>query len=124
MTQVASEQFVVVRRPDRGLSIAGTRITLYDIMERLSGGWSPAEIRDWFKLTDSQIAAVMAYIEAHRAEVQAEYEQVLQDAEENRRYWEERNRERLAEVAAMPHPPEQAAIRAKLAEHRASRDRS
>jgi uncharacterized protein (DUF433 family) len=124
MTELLHEQPTVVRRSDRGLSIAGTRITLYDIMDYLMEGWPPTAIRDWFKLTDQQIADVMAYIEENRTGFQAEYEQVLRDAEENRRCWEERNRERFAEIAAMPHPPEQAAIRAKLAEHKAKRDRS
>jgi hypothetical protein len=42
-------------------------------------------------------------------------------AQENRRYWEERKRERLAEIAALPPKPEQAAIRAKIAASRQRR---
>ena len=58
----------------------------------------------------------MEYINAHRTEVEAEYAQVLEYAEENRRYWEERNRERFAAIAAMPPKPGQEAIRIKLQE--------
>jgi hypothetical protein len=57
----------------------------------------------------------MEYIAAHRTEVEAEYQQVLTNADENRRYWEERNRERLERIASSPPKPELAAVRAKLA---------
>jgi len=62
-----------------------------------------------------EITDALDYITAHRAEVEAEYQQVLHDAQEIRQYWEERYRERLAAIAARPPKPEQAAIRAKLA---------
>ena len=104
----------LIVRTERGLSLAGTRITLYDIMDYIKAGWPAHLIRNWLNLTDEQIAAVMEYIDSHRAEVEAEYAQVLEYAEENRRYWEERNRERFAEIAAMPPRPGQEAIRAKL----------
>jgi uncharacterized protein (DUF433 family) len=110
-----------VVRTSRGLSVAGTRITLYSIMDYVTAGWPPKLIRDWLNLSDQQIADVMAYIDEHRAEVEAEYQQVLQEAEENRRYWEEYNRERIARIAALPVRPEQAAIRAKLAAQKSRR---
>jgi hypothetical protein len=91
----------VIRRPDRGLTVNGTRITLYFIMDLIYAQWPQQLIQDRLNLTDKQITDVMAYIEAHRAEVEAEYQLVLQQAEENRRYWEERNRERFAEIAQM-----------------------
>lgn len=103
-----------VIRTSRGLSIAGTRITLYAIMDYVKADWPPRLIRNLFNLTDQQIADVMAYIETHRAEVEGEYQQVLQQAEEDRKYWEERNRERLTEIAVRPPKPGQENIRAKL----------
>lgn len=104
-----------VVRTSRGLSIAGTRITLYDVMDYLTANWPPDLIRDWFDLTDRQIADVMAYIEQNRPEVEAEYQLVLQQAEDVRGYWEARNQERLAQIAAMPPKPGQEEIRARLA---------
>jgi uncharacterized protein (DUF433 family) len=101
-------------RTDRGLTIAGTRITLYDVMDYVTAGWPPKLIRDRLNLSDQQIADVMAYIEAHRDDVEAEYQVVLQTAQENRQYWEERNRERLAQIATLPPKPGQEALRAKL----------
>ena len=85
-------------------------------MDYVTAGWPPKLIRDRLELTDQQIVDVMAYIADHRAEVEAEYQVVLQEAEENRRYWEERNRELFARIAAQPPKPELARIREKLAE--------
>jgi uncharacterized protein (DUF433 family) len=94
--------------------IAGTRITLYDVMDYLTASYSPKLIRDKLNITDEQINAALSYTEAHRAEVEAEYQEVLQTAEEIRQYWEERNREHFVRIAAMPPKPGQEALRAKL----------
>jgi uncharacterized protein (DUF433 family) len=117
MNEPSTLQPTVVRT-SRGLSIAGTRITLYDVMDYVRAGEPPATIQKWLKLTDQQIAAAMAYIEQHRMEVEAEYDQVLREAEENRRYWEERNREHFEAMESLPPTPEQAAIRARIAAHK------
>ena len=61
-------------------------------------------------------SAGRAALAAARADVEAEYQQVLQIAEENRQYWEERNRERLAEIASRPPTPAQEAVRARIQE--------
>jgi uncharacterized protein (DUF433 family) len=113
MSETNTEQKTVVRT-SRGLSVAGTRITLYSIMDYIKADWPPHLIRDWLDLTDEQIEDVMNYIDTHREEVEAEYQLVLQQAAENERYWRERNRELFAKIAAMPPKPGQEAIRAKL----------
>jgi uncharacterized protein (DUF433 family) len=103
-------------RTSRGLTIAGTRITLYTIMGYLQNEWPPHLIRDWFNLSNEQIQGALRYIETHREEVEAEYEQVLVDANEIRQYWEERNQKRIAHVATLPPPPGKEAAWAKLQE--------
>lgn len=113
MPKTSVSQNTVVRT-SRGLSVAGTRITLYSIMDYIKAGWPPKLIRDTFNLSDNQIADVMNYIETHRAEIETEYQIVLQQAEETRRYWETHNRERFAKIAAMPPKPGQEKIRARL----------
>jgi uncharacterized protein (DUF433 family) len=118
MVTVTNAQSVIVRT-ERGLSIAGTRITLYDVMEYLLAGWPPALIRHRLDLTEQQMTDAVAYIDTHRAEVEAEYQTVLQHAQEIRRYWEERNRERSAHIAARPSKPEEEALRKKLQEWKA-----
>jgi phage terminase Nu1 subunit (DNA packaging protein) len=91
-------------------------------MDYVTAGWPPKLIRDRLNLTDQQIGDVMAYIAEHRAEVEAEYHQVLEQAAEDRRYWETQNQERFARAAASPPKPEQAAARAKLAAAKAKLD--
>lgn len=98
----------------RGLTIAGTRITLYDVMDYLKADWPPKLIRDWLNLTDEQISAAMAYIAAHREAVEAEYQQVVEQAEANRAYWEEQNRELIARIRELPPKPGYEEIIAKL----------
>ncbi|MGH9852977.1 MAG: DUF433 domain-containing protein [Blastocatellia bacterium] len=108
-----------VIRTGRGLTVAGTRITLYAIMDFIKEDYPPKLIRYKFNLTEQQMADVLAYIEEHREEVEAEYQQVVKDAEELRRYHEEKLREHLAAKPPKPPKPEEAAIRAKLAEAKA-----
>lgn len=108
-----AEQPEIVRT-NREMTIAGTRITLYDVMDYYTAGYPAKLIREKLCLTDAQVDAALSYIEAHRSEVEAEYQQVLQIAEDNRQYWEERNREHFARLAATPAKPGQEAIRAKL----------
>ncbi len=104
--------FVV--RTERGLTVAGTRITLYLLMDYLKADWPPKLIQHWHDLTDEQIAGVMAYINAHREDVEAEYQLVLKQAEENRAYWEERNRERFEAIKKLPPKPGYEKLYAKL----------
>jgi uncharacterized protein (DUF433 family) len=111
-------------KTSRGLSIGGTRLTLYTIMDHLQAGWPPQLIGDWFNLTAQQVADILEYIETHRAEVEAEYRQVLQDAAETERYWRERNREHFERLATRPPQPGQEAVRAKLRAHQAQWERA
>ena len=113
MTDNAASQPTVVRT-SRGLSIAGRRLTLYSIMDYLQAGWPLHLIRDEFNLTEKQIADVMEYIETHRDEVEKEYQEMLQQAEENRQYWEARNRERQAHIAHTSPKPGQEELHTKL----------
>jgi uncharacterized protein (DUF433 family) len=113
MTEKNAPQTTVMRTK-RGLSIAGTRITLYDIMDYLTADWPSTLIQQWLHLTEEQMTDALSYIAEHRAEVETEYQLVLQQAEETRQYWETRNRERLAHLATLPPRPGQEAIRAKL----------
>ncbi len=103
-----------VIRTGRGLSIAGTRITLYQIMDYVKAGRPPAMIRDHFRLTVRQTADILEYIEKHREEVEAEYRQVMAYDEEIRQYWEGRNRERLEKIRSAPPKPGKEQLYTKL----------
>lgn len=120
MTSAASKQSLIIRT-ERGLTISGTRTSLYDVIDFLKAHYPPKLIRDTFNLTDAQINVALSYIEANQVQVEAEYQEVLQNREEIRRYWEDRNRERFAQIAEMPRKPGQEAFWAKLEEQRANR---
>ncbi|MEG3845977.1 DUF433 domain-containing protein [Microcoleus sp. herbarium19] len=113
MTLPSNEQAAIVRT-ERGLTIAGTRITIYDVMDYVTEHYPSKFIRAMLDLTEEQVAAALSYIDAHRAEVEAEYNLVVKEAEELRQYYEEQNRERIARIAAKPPKPGTEAIRAKL----------
>ncbi|NJK73749.1 MAG: DUF433 domain-containing protein [Oscillatoriales cyanobacterium RU_3_3] len=118
MVSVPNNQPTIVRTP-RGLTISGTRITLYDVMDYLRAEYPPKFIRSLFDLTEDQINVALSYIEANRAAVEAEYQVVLKQAKEIQQYWEERNREHSARVAEMPPKPGTEALWAKLREQKA-----
>ncbi|MEG4166391.1 MULTISPECIES: DUF433 domain-containing protein [unclassified Microcoleus] len=121
MTTISDEQTAILRT-ERGLSLAGTRITIYDIMDYVTAQYPPKFIRGLFDLTEEQINAALAYIEANRAEVEAEYQMVLKEAEELRLYYEEKNRDLIARIAAQQPKPGEEAIRAKLQAAKAKLD--
>jgi uncharacterized protein (DUF433 family) len=121
MIMTASNQESIIIRTERGLTIAGTRTNLYDVMDLLKAQHPPKLIQDKFNLTDPQVNAALSYIEANRAQVEAEYQEVLRTREEIRQYWEERNREHFAHLATKPRNPVQAALWAKLEAQKAER---
>ena len=98
MTSASSEQAQIIQT-ERGQSIAG---------------WTTKVIRSWLPLTEEQLNAALSYIDAHRDEVEAEYQDALQETQALREYWDEKNRDRLAQIAKLPPKPGQEEIHAKL----------
>jgi hypothetical protein len=113
MSLTLSEPAIIIRT-ERGSVIAGTRITLYDVMDYVTESYPPKFIRAMLGLTDEQVTAALFYIETHRAEVETEYQFILKEAEELQQYYEEENRERVTRIAAKPPKPGKEVIRAKL----------
>ena len=56
-------------RTERGLTIAGTRITVYDVMDYLKADWPPRLIQHWLSLSETQINDALAYIRDHQPRV-------------------------------------------------------
>ena len=90
---------LIIETP-RGPSIAGTRITVYSVMDYLKGNWSRNFIRQIMCITDEQLEAVIAYVEQHQEEVERDYATILRRSEELRARYEEQNR------ARSPFPPD------------------
>ncbi len=118
MNSISNGKAAIIRT-ERGLTIAGSRITLYDVMDYVTEQYPPKFIRAMLSLTDEQVKAALSYIDTHRAEVEAEYQTVLKETEELRKYYEEQNRDLIAHIAAKPPKPGTEVIRAKLRAERA-----
>ncbi|MEM9219139.1 MAG: DUF433 domain-containing protein [Cyanobacteria bacterium P01_F01_bin.150] len=106
-------------RTERGLTISGTRITLYDIMDYAIAHYPSQFIQGLFNLTDEQIAVALDYIEANRQPIEDEYQMVIKSAQENQQYWEEQNRELVERLAQRPPKPGTEKIWAKLSAQKA-----
>jgi uncharacterized protein (DUF433 family) len=62
----------------RGPEVAGTRVTVYRIMDFLREGSSAERIATELHLTEEQVCLALDYIAMHRRTVEAEYEKILQ----------------------------------------------
>ncbi len=61
----------------RGPEIAGTRITVYDVLDYHQSGWHRDMIADTLELSSEQVEVAIRYIEEHRNEVMVEYGEML-----------------------------------------------
>ena len=62
----------------RGPEVAGTRVTVYRIMDFLCESSSAGRIAAELHLTEEQVRAALDYIAVHRRTVDAEYAKILQ----------------------------------------------
>lgn len=60
MTWTTNQQAKIIRT-ERGLTITGTRTSIYDVIDLLKADYPPKLIRDTFNLTDAQINAALSY---------------------------------------------------------------
>ena len=61
----------------RGPEIAGTRITVYDVLDYLQEGWRYDQIAGLFRLLPDEVQAAIQYIEDHKDEVMTAYQRIL-----------------------------------------------
>jgi uncharacterized protein (DUF433 family) len=61
----------------RGPEIEGTRITVYDVLDYHKLGWHRDMIAATLDLSSRQVEVAIGYIEEHRDEVMADYEEML-----------------------------------------------
>ncbi|MCI0741838.1 MAG: DUF433 domain-containing protein [Gemmataceae bacterium] len=61
----------------RGPEIAGTRITVYDILDYHDAGWHHTLIAATLLISSDQVLAALDYIEQHKDEVRANYQKIL-----------------------------------------------
>ena len=56
--------------------VAGTRITVWDVLHYLETGWSYPEIAETLHLSEAQVESVAQYIEDHTEELRVVYRQI------------------------------------------------
>jgi uncharacterized protein (DUF433 family) len=115
------EQSPVIIRTERGLTIAGTRISLYEVIDLIKAQYPASLIRNKLNLTAAQINAALSYIQAHQTQVDAEYQEVLKTREEIQTYWDEQNNDRLISLATISRNPAQQKLWDKLEQQKADR---
>ncbi|MEM6598929.1 MAG: DUF433 domain-containing protein [Cyanobacteria bacterium P01_D01_bin.36] len=116
----ASEKQIVIKHAERGLTISGSRATLYDVMDLQKASYPFEFIRNVLNLTDEQLKVACDYIENNSSEVEAEYQEILATREEIHEYWEQRNRERFASMELMPRPLTKESLLSRLQSRAAS----
>ena len=78
----------------RGPEIAGSRITVYDVLAETGAGAAPERLATDWRLTVEQIRCALRYIDEHRAEVDRDWAEIqarhASQAEESARIYAER----------------------------------
>lgn len=91
----------LIEETPRGPSIAGTRITIYSVMDYITRNRSKEYILEMLPLiTAEQLDAVYDYIEQHREAVEEEYARILRRSAELEAHYKKIQRERS------PFPPD------------------
>ncbi len=72
-----SMETMIINR-GRGPEIAGTRITVYDVLDYLKEGWHHTAIAATLGISSAQVLAAIQYVQDHRDEVQENYQKILE----------------------------------------------
>jgi uncharacterized protein (DUF433 family) len=111
----------IERRSDRGLAIAGSRLTLYEIMDLVKKDWPSEKILEFYPLTAEQLQDAYNYFAAQGEMFEAEYQEVVRESEELERYYRARQEELMHIIATRPRTLEEAALRARFEEQKAKK---
>ena len=86
----------------RGPCIAGTRITVFSVMDYLKGEWSRDVVKQVIGISDEQLDAVLDYITRHKEAVENEYAAIVRRSEARRASYEKLFYERSPYPSHMP----------------------
>ena len=106
----------LIEETPRGPSIAGTRITIYSVMDYLRGDWDRDFVKRVMAITDEQLDAVLEYIAQHKEEVERNYQRILRRSEELRARYKKLQMERSPFPPDMPEEEKRALMRQRIAE--------
>jgi len=87
-------------------TIKNTRLTLFDLTNQLKEGLPPHFVANWYHLTTAEMDEIMRFLKEHEVEIEQAYAEANAYAEEQRRYWTERNRHLFErDISKFPPPP-------------------
>jgi uncharacterized protein (DUF433 family) len=70
--EVVMKPYAIIDR-GRGPEIAGSRITVYDVLAETRAGATPEDLAGWYRLDVEQIHLALRYIEEHKEEVERDW---------------------------------------------------
>lgn len=108
----------IIVETSRGPSIAGTRITVYAVLDYFTSGFGLDAVKENFRLSDEQLSAVTEYIELHRAEVERDYTEIVRRSNERRKAYEQAYRARAVFAPDLPLAEKAERMRRALADRR------
>jgi uncharacterized protein (DUF433 family) len=121
MVQSTTNGFVIdIIESEIGPLISQSRATVYDVMEAYDEGYHPSEIGRIYNLSPHQVQIALAYIAAHRGELEPKLKEILKIAAER----EQTYRMRTAEIERqhpLPLTPQHLALQALIEQNRRAR---
>lgn len=111
-----TRQTPLIVETKRGPCIAGTRITVFSVMDYLKGEWSRDSVKQAMGISDEQLDAVLAYITRHKEVVENEYAAIVRRSDARRAAYEKLFHDRSPFPPHMPLEERVARLRQKLAE--------
>ena len=104
----------------RGPSIAGTRTTVFSVMDFLKSGESRERIKQLLLISDDQLDAVLEYIDAHKSAIEEEYSEIVRCSEIRKEMSERIFRERSPISPDLPADQRRELLRQRLVKKQAT----
>jgi hypothetical protein len=79
---------------------ANKLLTLYSLMDYIVPQLDVERLRNVAGLTDEQLRVVLDYYHAHREQLDADYREILADAQAREAAWDEQHHDVVAEILA------------------------
>ena len=121
MVQSATNGFVIrVIESEIGPLISESRATVYDVMEAVDEGYLPSDIGRLYNLSPHQVQVALAYIVAHRSELEPKLQNILRVAAEREQIYRKRTVE-IEKQNPLPMTPQSVALQALIEQNRRAR---
>ncbi len=86
LEDLAEGQSLMVQT-QKGWCIAGTRLTVYDVLFYVRQGWSGNRIQQWLRLSDRQLTEALQLIAEQQSVIEADYQAIIHYDQEKQTFW-------------------------------------